>query len=67
MSDVTLTDTEINRLTVLLKESARAKQKRAREVHLNDRADMEAAALADFELRKKLIRMKSTVYTDSET
>lgn len=53
-----LTDNEINHLCDLLKESAQAKKKRARAVHPNDRADMLASAMRDYELRKKLINMK---------
>lgn len=56
---IDLTDNEINRLCELLRASARAKQKRAKEVHVNDRADLEASAMSDFELRKKLINGKS--------
>lgn len=54
-----LTDGEINRLATLLRDAARAKQRRAREVHPNDRADLEESALRDFDLRNKLIGLKA--------
>lgn len=58
MADVSLTDNEINRLCALLRDSAQDKKRRARKVHDNDRADMEASAMRDYELRKKLIAAK---------
>jgi hypothetical protein len=59
MPDVNLTDNEVNYLSKLLKETAEAKKRRAREVHPNDRADVEASAMRDYELRKKLVGAKA--------
>lgn len=55
---VTLTIDEINTLCSLLRDSAQYKKRRARQVHPNDRANMEASAMHDYELRKKLIAAK---------
>lgn len=56
--NVELSKEQINYLAALLRDSAHRKQKRARSVHPNDRADMEAAAMRDYELRKLLIAAK---------
>lgn len=62
-----LTDNEINILAEMLRTSARQKQQRAKQVHANDRPDMEASAMRDFELRKKLIAAKSANQDHSRT
>lgn len=58
---VELTDNEINRLSELLRDRAQETKRRARQVHENDRADMEASAMRDYDLRKKLIGAKAKV------
>lgn len=58
MTAVELTPNEINHLCTLLRDAAQDKKRRARKVDPNDRADMEASAMRDYELRKKLIGAK---------
>ena len=53
-----LTRTEANRLATLLRDSAQAKKRLARQVHANDRAEVEASATSDYDLRKKVIAAK---------
>lgn len=63
---VTLTTTEVNIISALLRDSAQAKQSRARQVDPNNRADMEASAMRDYELRKKFIGAKVAAATRAE-
>lgn len=55
---VELTQAEANYLAGLLRDSAQSKKRLARQVHENDRADVEASAMRDYELRKKIIAAK---------
>lgn len=61
---VPLTKNEINRLSSMLRDSAQSKKRRAREVDLSSKQDIINSAMADYELRKKLIAAKMSVDLD---